>query len=86
MSLPSYAGIAGTWTMNSGPEVPPAESSLLLEATHESLFDPDYRALVDPTDYNDGGKYRCKLASYLSLPLSAFQYCRFLTYETTQPL
>ncbi|KAI0817091.1 trypsin-like cysteine/serine peptidase domain-containing protein [Xylaria sp. FL0064] len=37
---------------------PNAESSLNLETTEESVFDPDYRSLADPNDYMDGGKYR----------------------------
>lgn len=72
MSLQSYAGIAATWTMNLGTEVPPAESSFVQDSTSESVFDPDYRALVDANDYMDGGKYRCESCPAILMPLPGF--------------
>lgn len=48
---------------------PNAKYSFNLEATEESVFDPDYRSLADVNDYKDGGKYRCRhIHSLLSLP------------------
>ncbi|KAG4218316.1 hypothetical protein PC116_g33204, partial [Phytophthora cactorum] len=58
MAPSSYVGFAGIWSMDLGAAVPRAESSFSTETTAESIFDPDYRSLVDENDYKDGGKYR----------------------------
>ncbi|KAI0409509.1 trypsin-like serine protease [Xylaria palmicola] len=58
MSLSKYAGMAGTWSMNLTGSAPDAESFFGLDATEESVFDPDHRSLADENDYKDGGKYR----------------------------
>ena len=65
MAPSSYVGFAGIWSMDLGAAVPRAESSFSTETTAESIFDPDYRSLVDENDYKDGGKYRCE---YRHLP------------------
>ncbi|KAI1177493.1 trypsin-like serine protease [Nemania sp. FL0916] len=58
MSLSRFAGMAGTWTMDSTSSVPPAEFSFSVDTTEASVFDPDHRSLADVNDYVDGGKYR----------------------------
>ncbi len=68
LSTASYAGVAATWTMPNLGEVSGAvgaESTFTLEATTESVIDPDLRSLVDKKDFADGGKYRCEFPSSL---------------------
>ena len=60
MSATQYAGVAGTWTMDLASAAPPAERYFTTDGTTESLFDPNYRTLVDDNDIKDGGKYRCE--------------------------
>lgn len=62
MAAPSqYTGLAATWTLKTG-KAPPTESVFLLQGggNPEAVFQPDHRAVVDQTDYKDGGKYRCE--------------------------
>lgn len=58
------ARVAATWTMpNMGKVSPKAGTdSFTLEATKESVMSPDLRSRVDPRDFADGGKYRCKFS------------------------
>jgi len=62
------AGVAATWSM---PNLGQASSrvgteSFTLEATKESVMSPDLRSRVDPRDFADGGKYRCKFLHLLA--------------------
>lgn len=59
-SNPSVAGLVGMFDLTTGGEHIPVGESVLQETTEESVFDPDFRVLVDPSQYQDGGIYRCK--------------------------
>lgn len=66
-----YAGLAATWTLQTGTP-PPTESIILLQGAGETeaVFHPDHRSKVDQTDYKDGGKYRCE---YLLRHMNRYQ-------------
>ncbi|KAK7710650.1 hypothetical protein SLS64_005553 [Diaporthe eres] len=55
---PSAAGLVGIFDLTMGSENIPLGESVLQESTEESVFDPDFRVLVDPSHYQDGGIYR----------------------------
>ncbi|KAJ5646698.1 hypothetical protein N7490_003070 [Penicillium lividum] len=59
MTTPSqYAGLAATWTLQTG-KAPPTESIFLLDSgSVEAVYQPDHRSKVDDRDIMDGGKYR----------------------------
>ncbi|KAJ5759280.1 hypothetical protein N7520_006436 [Penicillium odoratum] len=59
MTTPSqYAGLAATWTLETG-KAPPTENMLLLDSGFaEAVYAPDHRSIVDRVDIMDGGKYR----------------------------
>ncbi|KAJ5281507.1 hypothetical protein N7478_006879 [Penicillium angulare] len=58
MAASQYAGLAATWTLETG-TVPPIEGMIVIPAgSLDSVFEPDFRSRVDQNDYRDGGKYR----------------------------
>lgn len=57
---PSIAGLVGMFDLTPGGENLPVGESVLQETTEESVFDPDFRTVVDPSEYQDGGIYRCE--------------------------
>lgn len=57
---PSVAGLIGVFDLTTGGENMPVGESVFQETTEESVFDPDFRVLVDPSQYQDGGIYRCE--------------------------
>lgn len=59
-SNPSVAGLVGMFDLTTSGENMPVGESVLQETTEESVFDPDFRVLVDPSQYQDGGIYRCE--------------------------
>lgn len=61
----SIAGLIGIFDLPLGSENMPVGESMFQESTEESTFDPDFRTLVDPTEYQDGGIYRCEHYTYL---------------------
>lgn len=65
---PSVAGLVGIFDLTTGSENMPVGESILQETTEESVFDPDFRVLVDPSQYQDGGIYRCKHSTRLLTP------------------
>lgn len=67
---PSIAGFIGMFDMTIGGENMPVGESVLQESTEESVFDPDFRVLVDPSEYQDGGIYRCEHNTGLLNPKS----------------
>lgn len=67
---PSVAGLIGIFDLAMGSENIPVGESVLQESTEESVFDPDFRALVDPSQYQDGGTYRCEHITGLLSPKS----------------
>lgn len=72
---PSIAGLVGMFDLTAGSENTPLGESILQETTEESVFDPDFRVLVDPSQYQDGGIYRCEYRRGLHNP----NYFRKLT-------
>lgn len=67
---PSAAGLVGIFDLTMGSENIPLGESVLQESTEESVFDPDFRAPVDPSLYQDGGIYRCEHITGLLTPKS----------------
>ncbi|KAL1850727.1 hypothetical protein Daus18300_012805 [Diaporthe australafricana] len=55
---PAIAGLVGMFDLATGGENVAVGESILQETTEESVFDPDFRTLVDPSQYQDGGIYR----------------------------
>lgn len=47
---------------------PKPESETIADPTHgeEAVLGEDFRELVNPTDFQDGGKYRCKPSAFCS--------------------
>lgn len=64
----SVAGLVGIFDLTMGNQNIPLGESVLQESTEESVFDPDFRALVDPSQYQDGGVYRCEHITGLLTP------------------
>ncbi|KAG6356217.1 hypothetical protein INS49_015604 [Diaporthe citri] len=59
MAAPSsMTGLIGMFDLAMGGENMPVGGSILQESTEESVFDPDFRVAVDPSQYQDGGIYR----------------------------
>lgn len=59
MSTPASAA---TWTLEVPDTHPEPESKTMPDPNHgeESVIGDDYRELVFPVDFQDGGKYRCE--------------------------
>ena len=73
------AGIAATWSMPKVGAVSErvGSESIILEETTESVMNPDLRSRVDPKDFADGGKYRCRYSPSL-VPCLAVASCHRL--------
>lgn len=57
---PAVDGLIGLFQLNTAGDTSAPARSALHESATESTFDPDYRTVVDPSLYKDGGIYRCK--------------------------
>ncbi|KAJ4424703.1 hypothetical protein N0V82_000631 [Gnomoniopsis sp. IMI 355080] len=55
---PSLAGLIGLFQLDTSTDVSAPTKTALHESTQESVFDSDYRTVVDPSLYQDGGIYR----------------------------
>lgn len=63
-SLQQKGVFGATWTVGKATDLTPAdsESTFTIGDYGEAVFEPDNRKPVDPSDYQDGGKYRCECA------------------------
>lgn len=57
---PSLAGLIGLFQLDTSADISAPAKTALHECTQESVFDSDYRTVVDPSLYQDGGIYRCE--------------------------
>jgi hypothetical protein len=59
-------GRAAAWTLSLPTSSKPIESAILPDdgskGSSESIIGEDLRQLVDPHDFQEGGKYRCMLS------------------------
>lgn len=70
--------VGAYWTLGLPEDMNPAESTFTIGNYSEAVFDPDNRTPVDETDYQDGGKYRCKFCTIFQVSLTALR----LTYDS----